>query len=164
MSVFDGNGYFYDTYLTTSTVSNTFIIQSSISTSNINMLDISGNYQNIINVKDPINPQDAATKHYVDTVATNFNITLSNTSSSLLSNNLNGSYVITITNNVLNGPSAIFHVTKSSATQNAGIARTVAAPGVSGNTQLNITWPPNNGIYLNKTNTFYDGSYYIKIF
>ena len=163
MSVFDGNGYFYDSYVTTSTVSNTMLIQSAISTSSINMLDISGQYQNIINVKDPINAQDAATKHYTDTLGTTFNITLSGTTETLLSTSVKGSFIITVTNNVLNGPCAIFHVAKSSSTQNAGIARTVAAPGITGNTQLNITWPPNSNIYLNKTNNLYDGSYYIKL-
>ena len=84
MSVFDGNGYFYDSFLTTSTVSNTMLIQSAISTSSINMLDLSGNYQNIINVKDPINPQDAATKYYVDTLGTVFQCSLTSTNTTLL--------------------------------------------------------------------------------
>jgi hypothetical protein len=163
MSVFDGNGYFYDSFLTTSTVSNTMLIQSAISTSSINMLDISGNYQNIINVKDPINPQDAATKYYVDTLGTVFQCSLTSTNTTLLSNQQKGSFVITVSNNVLNGPCAIFHVVKSNSTQNAGIARTVAAPSASGNTQLNISWPPNDGIYLSKTNSLYDGSYTIKL-
>lgn len=163
MSVFDGNGYFFDSYVTTSTVSNTMLIQSAISTSSINMLDISGQYQNIINVKDPINPQDAATKNYTDTLGTTFNIMLSGTNNTILSNAVKGSFIITVTNNVLNGPCAIFHVTKSESPLNAGIARTVSAPGITGNTQLQITWPPNSSIYLNKTNSLYDGSYYIKL-
>ena len=48
MSIFDGNGYFYNSYLVNSTVSNVQMIQSVINTSSINMLDINGNYQNII--------------------------------------------------------------------------------------------------------------------
>jgi len=162
MSVFDGNGYFFNSYVVNSTVSNTQISQSIISTSSINMLDISGNYQNIINVKDPINPQDAATKFYVDTLGSIFTINLTDTTPTLLSSNLKGSFIITVTNNVMNGPSAIFHITKSANTQNAGIARTVSAPGVGYNTQLNITWPINDGIYIQKSNSFYNGSYTIK--
>lgn len=163
MSVFDGNGYFYDSYLTSSTVSNVILTNSVIKTSSIDMLNTSGNYQNIINVKDPINSQDAATKNYVDTLGITFQCTLLNTIGSLISSQTNGAFVITISNNVLNGPCAIFHVVKSNSSQNAGIARTVASPGVSGNTQLNITWTPTNGIYLNKTNGLYDGSYNVKI-
>jgi hypothetical protein len=163
MSVFDGNGYFFDSYLTTSTVSNVIMTQSTIKTSSIDMLNTAGNYQNIINVKDPIDLQDAATKNYVDTLGITFQCALSNTSSSIISSRMNGSFIITVSNNVLNGPCAIFHVVKSNSTQNAGIARTVAAPGLSGNTQLNITWAPSSGIYLNKTNGLYDGSYNIKM-
>lgn len=163
MSVFDGNGYFYDSYLTSSTVANVIMSSSQIITTSIDMLNTSGNYQNITNVKDPINPQDAATKNYVDTLGITFDCTLLNTTGTIISSKSNGAFVITISNNVLNGPCAIFHVVKSNTTQHAGIARTVASPGVSGNTQLNITWEPNNVIYLNKTNNLYDGSYNIKI-
>lgn len=163
MSVFDGNGYFFNSYITNSTVSNTNVIQSIITTSSINMLDINGQYQNIINVKDPINPQDAATKHYVDNLIIVSSIELIDTTSSLISSTLQGSFIITITNNVLNGPSAIYHITKSANTQNAGITRTVSAPGVNQNTQLNLTWPINSGIYINKSNNFYNGSYIIKV-
>lgn len=163
MSAFDGNGYFYNSYVVNSTVSNTNVIQSIIQTSSLNMLDINGNYQNIINVKDPINLQDAATKNYVDTLGISFEISLTNTIPTLLSPRVKGSFVITVSNNVLNGPSAIFHVTKSEMNMNAGIARTVAAPGLAGNTQLIIQWSPNSGIYLYKTNSLYDGSYSIKM-
>jgi hypothetical protein len=162
MSVFDGNGYFFSSYIVTSTVSNTQVTQSIISESSINMLDINGNYQNIINVKDPINPQDAATKFYVDKVCTIFNVDILDTTPTLLSSNLKGSFIITVSNNVMNGPSAIFHITKSSNTQNAGIARTVSAPGLTYNTQLYITWPVNDGIYIHKSDNFYNGNYTIK--
>jgi len=163
MSVFDGNGYLYNSYLVNSTVSNIYMFQSVIKTSSINMLDINGNYQNIINVKDPINPQDAATKNYVDLVGVILSVTLLNTTPTLISNNLKGSFIITITNNVLNGPSAIFNVTKNESNNNPGIARIVAAGSVSGNTQLNLSWLPNSGIFLSKTNNLYDGSYTVKI-
>lgn len=164
MSAFDGNGYFYNSYLVNSTISNIQVIQSVIKTSSLNMLDINGNYQNIINVKDPINLQDAATKNYVDTLGMCFDIALNNTNPSLLSNSVKGSFIITVSNNILNGPSAIFHITKSETNRDAGIARTVAAPGMIGDTQLKITWSPNSGIYLYKTNSYYDGSYSVKMF
>jgi hypothetical protein len=162
MSMFDSNGYFFDSYVIDSTVSNTQLSQSVITFSSLNMLDIHGNYQNIINLKNPINPQDAATKFYVDSLGTVLTVTLSNTTPSLIASNLKGSFVITVSNEILNGPSAIFHVTKSSNTHTAGLARTVSSPGLASNTQLSIQWNINEGIYLYKTNNSYDGSYTIK--
>ena len=162
MSMFDGNGYFFDSYVINSTVSNTQLSQSIITFSSLNMLDIHGNYQNIINLKNPINPQDAATKFYVDSLGTILSVTLSNTAPSLIASNVKGSFIITVSNEVLNGPSAIFHVTKSSKNHTAGVARTVSSPGLSSNTQLSIKWAINEGIYLYKSNNTYDGSYTVK--
>ena len=163
MSAFDGNGFFYNSYIENSTVSNTSITTSIITTSSINMLDINNNYQNIINVKNPVNSQDAATKYYVDSLGLLFNITLSNTTPTLLSNIVQGTSIIMITNQVLNGPCAIFHAVKSNSSECPGIFRSVCSPG-NGNTLLDLTWKPNNGIYLYKTTSLCDGSYTIKIF
>jgi hypothetical protein len=164
MSVFDGNGYFTSSYLINSSVSNTIVSTSSIVTSSINMLDINNNFQNIINVKNPINPQDAATKYYVDSLATLFTITLTGTVASLISNAAQGCFTFTVTNNVLNGPAASFHVVKNN-TNNCGNTQRIASTfGPNGTTQLNITWPIGGGIYLNKTSSNYDGSYTIKMF
>lgn len=158
-NVFIDGGQGQNINITTSTIGN-----CNISKSSIDMLNSSGSYQNITNVADPINPQDAATKKYIDDLDIVIsNITLTNTNTTIISNYVKGSYIITITNTVFNGPSGIFHVTKSESNQNAHIARTVSAPGLGTNVHLNITWPQNSGILLNKTGNNYNGNYKVKV-
>lgn len=164
MSVFfEGNGFFDGSQLVNSTVSNTTISASSLQACTINMLSPIGNYTPITNVQDPVNNQDAATKFYVDRIGTVFNISLTNTDNATLSTNIKGSYMITISNNVLNGPSAIFNITKIESYKNPHIVRMTASPGHSTNTFLEISWPPNSSILLRKTNQYFDGSYLVKL-
>lgn len=154
------SGYFEgNAYIDTGTVVNTTISSCSITTSSLDM-----NLQNITSVKDPILAQDAATKQYVDNLGIVINtVTLSNTLTTEIVGYNMGSFVITITNLVNNGPSGIFNVTKNNSTKEAHIIRTVAARGNGSDTSLKITWPPNSGILLSKTGTDYDGSYRVKI-
>jgi hypothetical protein len=164
MSVFfEGNGYFDGSYLLNSTIGNNYIGTSSIRTSTIDMLSTTGNYTNITSVKDPINPQDAATKNYVDILGIVISQnTLSGTQGTLVSNIQTGSFVVTVTNLVLNGPSAVFNITKNIASNCGQVMRTVAAPGI-GNTVLDMNWPANGGVYLVKSSRFCDGSYQVKM-
>lgn len=162
---FEGNGFFDGSIVVNSSIGSTLITQSAITKTSLDMLDTYGNFQHITNVKDPLLNQDAATKKYVDDLQIVIsNVTLSGTSLSLVSNNDKGSFVITISNLILNGPSAIFHVSKNEATNFAHIVRTVAVPGQSStNVFLELTWPIGDGLYLSKTGLSFDGTYKVKI-
>lgn len=160
----EGNFYMDSSILTNSSISNNIITTSQIKTCTIDMLSTTGNYQNIINVKDPILPQDAATKKYIDNLGISIqNYTLSNTLGTLINSNLSGSFVITVKNLVLNGPSAIFNVTKNEQGNCGHVVRPAASPGTGTRITLDINWPVNTGIILYKNGAQYDGSYQVKI-
>jgi hypothetical protein len=160
MSVFfEGNAYIDGGQIQNVNVTLSSIGNCAITTSSLDM-----NMKNITNVKDPINPQDAATKKYVDDLDIVIsNVTLIGTSGNLVSNYQKGSYIITIKNDILGGPSGVFHVTKNEAHKLPHIARTVATPGESTNITLMISWPPNSGIMLRKTGSSFDGNYRVKV-
>lgn len=151
-------------YIDTGQINNVILTGSSISNCIITTSLLDMNMQNITSVKDPINLQDAATKKYVDDLGIVVkSITLLGTNNTLISDVLFGSFVITVSNIILNGPSAIFHVTKNDSAKTSHIVRTVASPGNNSNIFLELSWPIGSGIYLKKTGNLYDGSYKIKL-
>jgi len=161
---FEGNGFFSDSYIINSTVTNNIITNSSISTSSLDMLNSAGNYQNITNVATPINPHDAVIKQYVDDLNIRINnYDLIGTVGSLLNNDLSGSFVVTVTNLVMNGPSATFHITKNTPSVFGHVVRHTLSPGIYSLTSLRLTWPQFSGPILSKSDDSYDGSYKVKI-
>lgn len=164
MSFFaEGNFYLDGSVAVNSTIGNTNILHSSIRTSSIDMLSSSGNYQNITSVADPNDQYDAANKRYVDFIGVRGSFDLIGTTPTLISGNIKGSYLIMITNLVLNGASATFVATKNESSNEAQVNRTSLCPGYGSFTTLNIIWPIGGGIYLQKSDSYYDGSYYVKI-
>lgn len=158
-NVFIDGGQAQNINVTSCTIGNSIINRSTL-----DMLSAGGVLQNITSVANPVQPQDAATKQYVDNLDIVIsNVTLTGTNTTTISNYVKGSYIITISNLVLNGPSGVFHVTKSESAQQGHVVRTVAAPGLSTNVFLRVTWPQNSGILLSKTGANYNGSYRVKV-
>jgi len=161
--IFEGNIYGQYSYIINSTLPNNIITNSIINTSSLDMLSSSGQYQRITNVATPILPNDAVIKSYVDQLNIVISdITLTGTSHTQISNDYTGSFVVTITNLVTNGPSGIFNITKNNINVCGMIARVVACPGADIETILDMTWPANSPPMLFKTNVNYDGSYMVK--
>lgn len=159
MPNFDGNGNFEDSLIITSSIGSCIISNCTIGTSILDM-----NNKPITSVLDPVFPQEASTKAYVDSLQIVFNtITLTGTSSSLISPIISGCVDIKVKNLILNGPSAIFSIIKNEPNTDVLVQRLNLAPGISDNCSLKITWPISSGIYLNKTLGSYDGSYKIKM-
>ncbi|NBO98891.1 MAG: hypothetical protein EBU90_02015 [Proteobacteria bacterium] len=160
---FEGNGFFDGSHVTRSTVSNSAINNGAITSCTIDMLSTSGNLTNITSVKDPVQPQDAATKKYVDTLGIVTTVNLTNTNQTVISNSVKGAFMISVTNLVLNGPSGMFNVTKNESSQHPHIVRTSAAPGYNTNVFVRVSWPPNSSLVISKTGAEFDGSYLVKI-
>lgn len=169
----EGNAFLDMSVLINSTIGCTQIQNSTISSSSIDMLNSAGNYQNITNVADPIVCHDAATKCYVDNLGVFFNtITLNNTFGTLITAStgtlmstgsmLSGCFTVNIKNLVLNGPSAIFLMSKNEPNNCGHVQRSVQSISTP-QTTLDMEWPPYSDPILFKTNTPYNGSYNIKI-
>jgi hypothetical protein len=160
MSVyFEGNAYIDSGQIENVNINNSAITTSSITTSSLDM-----NMQRITSVQNPINPQDAATKWYVDGLGVHIiDINLTATNFSVISPFLKGAYTITITNIILNGPAATFSVSKNEIGQPGHVVRTTSSPGLLTYESLRIRWLPNTGIEIQKTGTNYDGTYRVKL-
>ena len=165
MSFFwEGNAYLGLSYITNSTITNNILTASSIKSSSIDMLSTSGNYQNITNVATPIHPNDVVIKSYVDSLGIVIaDYTLVGTIGTLVSSSVSGSFVVTVTNLIMGGPSAVFHITNNGSGNCGQVMRTVGAPGTDKMTTLDITWSANTGPVLFKTSANFDGSYKVKI-
>lgn len=161
MSVFfEGNAF-----IDGGKVEDTQIVSSNIRLSSIDM-----NLENITSVKDPIEPQDAATKKYVDESIEFLGVLqktleLTGTNYTLISDiHVKGSYYITVNPGLnVNGPSATFFLSKGRPSQFPHIVRHTCSPGENTRELLELKWNPNEGIYIRKTNINHDGLYGIKL-
>jgi hypothetical protein len=160
MSVyFEGNAYLDNSFILNTSVSNSTISNSTIVTSSLDM-----DLQNITSVLDPVLPQDAATKQYVDNLNIVYTtVTLTNSNPTLVLNSDNGVYQILVKSLVSKGPFATFSCAKNDSTITGHIIRLSSCVGELSNVSLRLTWPANSGIYLHKTGNSFDGSYVIKI-
>lgn len=145
--------------------SNIKIDGESITNVDITSSTLDMNNNTITSVANPVNPQDAATKAYVDLVGEIVTITLTGTSYTSISSKTRGSVILIVESTSSDGPTATFNLSKSKNTKLAHIIRTSAAPGDSVNKeQLDVKWDISSGIELRKTDVNFDGTYRVKIF
>jgi len=144
-----------NSYIDGGNIKNVDIIQSSLDMNN----------EPITSVQDPINPQDAATKAYIDSLGEIIIITLTGTSYTVVSSKLKGAVHLIAEAIVNDGPCATFSASKTNSTKHPNVARLTASPGNSVNKErLDIKWEPGSGIEIHKNNTGFDGDYRIKLF
>jgi len=162
MSVFfEGNAFIDGGQLQNANVTSCTVSNSAINTSSLDM-----NMQNITSVLDPIQPQDAATKKYVDDLGIVINdYLISGTVETEISNTMYGTYTLTIKKRENDGPTAIFNISKIDQNSPAHIVRTVGTPGISIDTRvmLLLKWLPNENIKIYKTHSSFDGLYTVKL-
>lgn len=116
----------------------------------------------------PINATDVVNKDYLETYVLNelppiITVALTGTIFTLVTPEQTGVFKIYVKTLVANGPSAQFELSKSSATQQPCISRTLSSSAETTNEKLLVKWDPEDGIYLRKTGANYDGNYRCKL-
>ncbi len=145
------------------------ITDSSIITSTLDM-----NFQNITSVKDPMLPQDAATRKYVDKTIDQINqnfesffagyeLSLSGVAYSDVIHLQSGSYLVTVTALRDGYPTAVFAVSKGSESIAGHVQRLTATPGLDTKEMLDMQWPTGGLLMLRKTGPGYDGDYRVDL-
>jgi hypothetical protein len=136
------------------------------------MLDM--NSQPITSVADPIHPQDAATRYYVDSsiqrieselqsLFSRLSVELKGTEFSNVANIRPGSYIVTVIPYEDGYPTASFSISKASAFSTGHVMRMTAGLGLETPEQLEIQWPQGGNLMLRKTGPGYDGSYFVDL-
>jgi hypothetical protein len=133
----------------------------------INNSYIDMNNQDLINIRDPVNPQDAVPKWYVDDIVTpggpvtfpTLTFTLTGTNATSIIGSTVGSYTLSITSSSTGAPMAKFELLKNDPTKNASITRKMSSCGINTKERLNCTWNPAEAIKVYKDGSNYDGTY-----
>ncbi len=145
-----------------------------ITNSAINSTALDMNLRPITSVQNPVHPQDAATRWYVDTVIDNFSSTLENpysgykvtlqdTDPTDIANLRIGSYFITVTPLKDGYPTASFGISKNSIYSEGHITKITGVSGPYTTEQLELLWPPGNVLQLRKTGPGFDGDYIVDL-
>ena len=143
-----------------------------VTNSTINTSELDMNLKNITSVKDPIAPQDAATRRYVDHTVdrvaqdmenffTGFIVELKGVDFTTVAHIKPGSYLVTITPLVDGFPTASFAISKASTYSAGNVMRMTAGPGMYTPEQLDLQWPVEGVLMLRKTGVGYDGEYLV---
>ena len=138
----------------------------------INSTAIDMNFHPITSVRNPVQPQDAATRWYVDSRIDEFSstldnpyagylVTLSGMESTDIANLRPGSYMVTVTPMKDGYPTALFAVSKSSIYSEGHIFKVTGVSGTYTPEQLELLWPPGNVLKLRKTGPGFDGEYVV---
>ena len=140
---------------------------SSITTSTIDM-----NFNNITSVKDPIRPQDAATRYYVDSTIEDISQKIENTFSGIAINLQGieytpiahlqpGSFLVTVNPPSDGYPTAVFSISKGSEEMGGHVAVITAHGGRDTYERLELQWPSGGTLMIRKTGPGYNGEYII---
>jgi hypothetical protein len=145
------------------------VTNSAIATSTIDM-----NLQPITSLADPVQPQDAATRYYVDSSVqkveselqsffTGLVVELKGIAFTEVAHIKPGSYIVTITAYQDGYPTASFSISKASAYSNGHVMRMTSSFGTYTQEQLELQWPQGGVLSLRKNGPGYDGSYLVDL-
>lgn len=156
MSYLDTTAFIFDSFIKTSTIT-----QSAINQSTLDM-----DMKNITSVKDPVDAQDAATKWYVDnqvaTVVQTQVVQLNGQAFAEIINLTHGAFKMIVQSTFEGGPVGEFTCMKVSdasiGTINANAIKTPTGE------QLIVSWPANSAILIRKSGDNFDGLYRVRIF
>jgi len=90
------------------------------------------------------------------------NVTLEGTNTAIVMVLAPGSYLLTISPKIQNGPTATFSVSKSLQGMEPSVFRITGTKGADNNTDINILWPPNEALSVYKTGLNFDGIYTVE--
>ena len=126
--------------------------------------------KNFSSVEPPLFPSDSVDKAYVDQqISERFNnhfggtiIQLLGTDPVAIGSNRFGSCFVNINSTLDGSPTATFHLTKASASQEGNVSVSCASPGYETGVRLQARWMPFQRIEIYKNGSSHDGNYIVK--